>query len=186
MAMAACCIVVAVFTLHKDHPLTMEIPRAKYPTAALKFIRAHHLKGKMLSFFDWCDMTIFQLPDCAPSIDGRLDTCYSRELIAQHWRLYNGEPVDEKVLPIDQADLALLPSSLVGGRELAKRPGWKPVYFDNTGVVLVRDLDRFASLKGLDLPEQGPPEASLGRAAFPKIRTADLVPTIPLHMKGPS
>jgi hypothetical protein len=185
IGMAACCIVVAGFTLHKDHPLTMEIPRAQYPAAAIKFIRAHHLKGKMLTFFDWGDMTIFQLPDCSPSIDGRLDTCYSRELIAQHWKLYNGESVDEKILPIDQADLALLPSALVGGRTLARRPGWKPVYFDGTAVVLVRDVERFASLKALDFPEQGSPESSVGRAAFPSIRTADLAPTVPVHMRGP-
>jgi len=50
---------------------------------------------------------------------------------------------------------------------LAERPGWKPVYFDNTAIVLVRDPERFASLKGLQSPERGEWESSLGRVPFP-------------------
>jgi len=167
MGIASVSIAVATFTLHKDHSLTMEVPRSKYPTAAIEFIRAHQLQGKMLNFFDWGDMIIFQLPHCAPSIDGRLDACYPRSLIAAHWNLYNGEPVNENVLQVDKADLALLPSNLAGTLALRQRPGWQVVYFDETAALLARDVKRFSGLTNLQLPIQGTKEAVLGRAPFP-------------------
>ena len=77
-------------------------------------------------------MVIFHLPDCPPSIDGRLDTCYPADLIKAHWKFYNAEPFDEKVLNPDQADLALLPANLAGAGALAKRPDWKAIYFLTT------------------------------------------------------
>ena len=165
--LASLAIAIATFKLHKDHPLTMEVPRMKYPTAAIEFIRSHQLQGKMLNFFDWGDMIIFQLSKCAPSIDGRLDACYPRSLIAAHWKLYNGEPVNENVLQVDQADLALLPSNLAGTLALRQRPGWQVVYFDETAALLARDVKRFAGLTNLQLPVQGTKEAVLGRAPFP-------------------
>jgi hypothetical protein len=167
MLVAAGGISIGVFTLHKEHPLTMEVPRAQYPTAATDFIREHGIKGNALVFFDWGDMLISQLPGCSPSIDGRLDTCYSRRLIAEHWKVYNGELADQTVVPIDQADFALLPSRLAGTAVLRDRPGWRLVYFDNTAAVLVRQPERFAALKELQVAVQGAPEAATGRAAFP-------------------
>src|SRR5262249_38413698 len=116
---------------------------------------------------DWGDMIIFQLPNCAPSIDGRLDACYSRSLIIAHWRLYNGEDVDQRTLPIDQADLALLPSNLAGNLVLRNRPGWRVVYFDETAALLARNAQRFPALNDLHMPVQGPREASLDRIPFP-------------------
>lgn len=169
MAIASLAIVVATFTLHKDHPLTMEVLRSRYPTAAVDFIRDHHLHGKVLGFFDWGDMIVFQLPDCAPSIDGRLDACYPRSLIAAHWKLYNGEEVDQSVLPIDQADLALLPTKLAGTLALRNRPGWRVIYFDETAALLARDFRRFSDLKDVQVPVQGPREAAVGRASFPDV-----------------
>lgn len=157
---------VGTFTLHKEHPLTMEVPRAQYPVAAVDFIQQHELRGKLFVFFDWGEMAIFHLPDCPPSIDGRLDTCYSRELIAAHWNFYNGASYDEKVLDPFAADLALLPTKLAGAIMLSHHPGWKAVYFDDTAVVLVRGIERFSKLQGLALPEPGPKSASIGRAAF--------------------
>jgi hypothetical protein len=167
LGVTAFAIAVATFTLHKDHPLTMEVPRSRYPTAAVEFIQSHHLRGKLLSFFDWGDLVIFHLPDCPPSIDGRLDACYPRPLIAAHWKFYNAEEVDQSVLPIDQADLALLPTRLAGGLALRERPGWRAIYFDATAVILARNCERFPDLSGLHLPVQGAADASVGRAPFP-------------------
>jgi len=169
LGVSSLAIVIATFTLHKEHPLTMEVPRSRYPTAAIEFVRDHQLHGKIVNYFDWGDIIIFQLPDCAPSIDGRLDACYPRSLIAAHWKLYNGEDVDQKVLPIDQADLALLPSKLAGTLGLRNRPGWRVVYFDETAAVVARDVQRFPGLAGVNMPVQGPKEAAFGRTPFPKI-----------------
>ena len=157
---------IATFTLHKEHPLTMEAPRSQYPVAAMDFLTFPH-GGKVLTFFDWGEMVIFEAPGYQVSIDGRLDTSYSRELIAAHWKFYNGEPFDEKVLPIDQADFALLPAHLAGTAALAHRPGWTIVYADSLAIVLVRDLERFPKLKSLKLPVIGLDSATQGREPFP-------------------
>jgi hypothetical protein len=167
MATASLGSAVAIFTLHKEHPLTMEVPRSRYPVAALSFIQAQGLHGRLLVFFDWGEQAIFHLPDCPPSVDGRLDTCYSRELIGAHWKLYAGEPLDDTVLNPDQADIALLLSKLPGTAELAHRPGWKLAYFDDLAAVLVRDPARFPGLSGLPLPMEGSKANVLGRAPFP-------------------
>jgi hypothetical protein len=157
---------IGTFTLHKEHPLTMEVPRGQYPVGAVDFLRRNNLRGRLLVFFDWGEMAIFELPECPPSIDGRLDTCYSRELIAAHWKLYNGEPIDRKILNLDEADLALLPINLAGTAELAKRPGWKPVYFDGLAVILARAPERFPALSHLNLPVAGAANVTQGRAKF--------------------
>jgi hypothetical protein len=159
---------VATFTLHKEHPLTMEVPRSEYPVGAVDFLREHQLHGRTLAFFDWGEMQIFRIPDCPPSIDGRLDTCYSRKLIAAHWRFYNDEPFDEKVLDVDQADLALLPVNLAGTAALAHRPGWTVIYYDDLAMILARDAERFPELRTLSLPVVGPKSAVEGRAPFPE------------------
>jgi hypothetical protein len=160
---------VATFTLHKEHPLTMEVPRSEYPTGAVDFLREHQLHGRMLTFFDWGEMVIFDLPGCPPSMDGRLDTCYSRALIDAHWKFYNGEPFDGNVLDVDQADLALLPANLAGTAALAQRPGWTVIYHDNLAALLVRDVGRFPELSSRSLPVAGSKSAVLGRAPFPNL-----------------
>jgi hypothetical protein len=160
---------VATFTLHKEHPLTMEVPRSEYPTGAVDFLREHQLHGRMLTFFDWGELVIFELPGCPPSMDGRLDTCYSRELIDAHWKFYNGEPFVENVLDVDQADLALLPANLAGTAALAQRPGWTVIYQDDLAAILARDVGRFPELNSLSLPVAGSKSAVLGRAPFPNL-----------------
>jgi hypothetical protein len=163
---AAAGVAIGTFTLHKEHPLTMEAPRWQYPIGAVDFLRKNELRGPMLVFFDWGELVIFELPECPPSIDGRLDTCYSRELIAAHWVFYNGNVPATNVLNLDKADLALLPGNLAGTTELAKRPGWKVVYFDDLAVVLARDAGRFPALRQLALPVAGSAAATQGRARF--------------------
>jgi hypothetical protein len=160
--------------LHKEHPWTMEVPRSQYPLSAIEFIRAHGLRGNLLVFFDWGELCLWELPECAVSIDGRWETCYPRELIPEHWKFYNGEPVDGKILDIGKADLALLPANLAGALSLARKPGWQVVYYDNLAVVLVRDPRRYPKLDLAKLPVAGPPGAAEGRALFPQGRSARL------------
>ncbi len=103
----------------------------------------------------------------ATKIDGRWETCYPRELIPEHWKLFNGEPVDPKILDIGRADLALLPVNLAGAAALSKKYGWQAVYFDDLAVVLARQPGRYPKLAGEKLPVEGPPDATRGRAPFP-------------------
>lgn len=167
LALVSAGIILATFTLHKKHFWTMEIPRAQYPVAAIHFIRQHDLRGNLLVFFDWGEMCFWNLPGSRVSIDGRLDSVYSPAVIAAHWNLYNGEPFDTNALDLARADFALLPSHLAGSLALVKNDHWRPVYFDNLAVVLVKSPAQFPKLSGLNLPVQGPPTATEGRDPFP-------------------
>jgi hypothetical protein len=155
------------FLLHKEHPLTMEVPRSQYPLSAIAFIRAHDLRGNLLVFFDWGELCLWELPECAVSIDGRWETCYPRELIPEHWKFYNDEPVDGKILDIGKADLALLPANLAGRRRWPANPDGRRFIMTALAVVLVREPRRYPKLALEKLPEAGPPDAAKGRAPFP-------------------
>ena len=142
----------AVFTLHKADGLTMEVPARYYPVSAIRFIQEHALTGNLFVYFDWGEMCLWELPNCPPSIDGRLDTCYSHDVITANWQLYNGEEVDPRVLNLSHAELALLPRHIAGVNLLAQKLGWKVVYADPLAVVLVRCVEHFPRLSGLKLP----------------------------------
>src|SRR5262249_42045288 len=119
-------VLAGAFTLHKEHPLTMDVPANRYPLAAIDFIRRYELRGNTLSFFDWGEMCLWELPECLPSLDARMDDCYSHEFIREHWAFYNGQPYNRQMLDPGRADLALLPANLAGAAALAREPGWQP------------------------------------------------------------
>ena len=167
--------IVATVALHKERAGTMEVPRDEYPVAAVKFIQQHELRGNLLVFFDWGEECLWELSDSRVSIDGRLDTCYPPDVIAAHWKFYNGETFDPGALDLSRADFALLPSKLACALKLAKQDGWQAVYLDNLAVVLVKNASQFPKLAGLNLPVQGESNATEGRAAFPNLFSAELV-----------
>jgi hypothetical protein len=160
-------IICAAGTLHKERAWTMEVPRNEYPVAALEFIKQHGLRGNLLVFFDWGEECIWELPDSRVSIDGRLDTCYPREVFDTTWNFYNAEMSRRPVLNLEQADFALLPPNMAGAVMLWKERGWQPVYSDDTAVVLVKDMKQFPLLAGLQATVHGSAESAKGRAAFP-------------------
>jgi hypothetical protein len=172
LALAATGITVATFTLHKTRAWTMEAPRSQYPVAAVQFIRDHGLAGNQLTFFDWGELCIWELPDSRVSIDGRLDTCYPRDVISAHWNFYYAQPTNAKSLDIETADYALLPQSLAGAFMLSKQYGWQPVYVDDLAVILVKKPAKFPKLAGLQFPVQGGPDATQGRAPFPELQSS--------------
>jgi hypothetical protein len=166
LALAATGILFVAGTLHKERPWTMEIPRQYHPVAAIEFIKAHGLHGNLLVFFDWGEECLWELPDSRVSIDGRLDTCYPRDVITAQFKFYNAEPLNPLVLNPTHADVALLPSEMTSALQLAQRGGWQPVYVDDLALVLVREADQFPGLGGLKLPVVGT-GTTKGRAAFP-------------------
>jgi hypothetical protein len=178
LALAAVGILAATRTLHKERAWTMEVPRQQYPVSAVQFIREHELRGNLLVFFDWGEMCIWELPDSRVSLDGRLDTCYPREVINAHWKFYNDEPMDKTALEIERADFALLPVNLAGALALAKQHGWSAVYLDDLAIVLVKDPNQFPKLNGLirlTFPIKGDARATQGRAPFPALPSARII-----------
>lgn len=172
----AALIVVCFFTLHKSRPFTIEVPRDAYPVGGIRFVRQHELTGNLFVFFNWAQMALWELPDCPPSLDGRLDTCYPRSVIDANWDLYEGRIPPQDVMRLDAGDLALLPPDLPGTAMLLRQPGWRAVYLDATSAVLVRDAQRFPRLSGLRLPVEAGEDATTGRVPFPDRRSRNSYP----------
>jgi hypothetical protein len=167
LALAGLAALAAALAHNKSNPFTIEVPRDEYPRAALEFIRAHGLKGNQITTFDWGQQVLWELPDSKVSIDGRLDTCYSRTLLAEHWKFFDGKPFNEAVLNLHAADYALLRSDTVGISHLKSRPGWTLVYQDPLALVFVRDRARFPQLAALTERVTRGPEVLVGREPFP-------------------
>jgi hypothetical protein len=161
-------IALAIVAYKKERFYTIEVPADEYPLNALEFIKKHGIQGKMLSFFDWGEQSIWELPESPVSIDGRLDTCYPRPLLREHWNFYDGKPVDRKILDVSQADFALLRSDVVGILTLKHDPAWTVVYQDPLSVVLVRNLKQFRKLQDKELPVTTPLISLSKRDPFPK------------------
>ena len=148
-------ILFATFAPRKGRAWTMEISRQQYPVAAVEFIKQHGLQGNLLVFFDWGEECLWELPDSRVSIDGRLDTCYPRAVIAAQLKFYNAEPFDPTALDLNRADFALLPSDMASAVQFGQRGGWQAVYFDERALVLARNAGQFPKLSGLKLPVEG-------------------------------
>ena len=144
------------------YPFRMEIPRDLYPVAAIDYLRTHRLTGNTVTFFDWGQQVLWELPDNPVSYDGRLDTVYSREIIDAHARLYAGrEP--GAALDLDNARVALLPSGSAGIALLESRL-WAVAYVDPLATVLIRRP--YGTYNPLE-PQRGGDDAVVGSIPFP-------------------
>ena len=120
----------------KEHPFTLEVENNCYPVAAIAFIKQHRLYANTLTFFDWGQHVLWELPLNPVSFDGRLDTVYPKSVMDEHWALYRGERMDQNVR-WEEAELALLPTES-GGQRLLLKNGWRLVYQDPLASILVR------------------------------------------------
>lgn len=160
LVVISCGLVPATMFLRKERFYTMEVPRQRWPLDAIQFVRDNELHGNTFTFFDWGEITLWELPNNSPSIDGRLDTCYPRALINAHWDFYSARPYDKSALDIGKADIAIIPQDLACVKTFFDMPDWKPVYRDNLAAVFVREPARFTLLQAheplpvqrLDLP----------------------------------
>lgn len=146
-------------------PFTIEVPNDTYPVTAIAFMHEYGLTGRTLTFFDWGQMVLWELPHNPVSFDGRLDTVYPDAIRDAHWRFYAGEDPGS-ALALDAAAVALLPTAY-GAIDRLRQAGWTLVYRDPLASVLVRDAAQYPALATLRRPVQLGPAATAGRARFP-------------------
>jgi hypothetical protein len=156
---AGCACLLASVSGARQHPFRMEVPRDLFPVAAIEFMREQHLTGNTLTFFDWGQQVLWELPDNPVSFDGRLDTVYPAAVMNAHWRLYAGEEPGP-ALDLTLARVALLPS-VSRGVDFLQTRGWAMAYTDPLATVLVRP-------PVLVKPNQGDLAAVTGRVVFPE------------------
>jgi hypothetical protein len=106
--------------------------------AAVAFARTNHLRGRMLTFFDWGEYAMWHLsPDVQVSIDGRRETVYSPSQIDRHLRIYSDRATDAEIQNLD-ADYVWLPRNLQVVNRFS-RLNWVPVYTGRVSVILARN-----------------------------------------------
>lgn len=149
----------------RSNLFAMEVPADVYPLSAIRFIREHALHGNMVTFFDWGQQVLWELPHNPVSFDGRLDTVYPQSVMDGHWRFYAGG-CPEPSFDLTRAAVALLPTGS-GGTETLRRNGWHLAYHDPLATVLVRTRADFPLLGGRGQPVTGGLAAIRGRARFP-------------------
>lgn len=153
------------FAAPKEQPFTIEVERAVYPVSAVEFIQAHQLFGKTITFFDWGQQHLWELPFNPVSFDGRFDTGYPAHVIAAHWDFYAGKSMRPEV-QWDEAELAFLPTDSGGVHLLAQR-GWIAIYRDALATLLIPRRGKHAALFANRPLHIGGPEALRGRKPFP-------------------
>ncbi len=145
-------------SMARAYPFSLEVPRTFFPVGAIEFMKAHRLTGNTITFFDWGQQVLWELPDNPVSFDGRLDTVYPVAVMDAHWRLYAGQDPGP-ALDLARAEVALLPT---GGEAYPwlKRRGWKVAYCDALATVLTRQ-------PRVDRPGFGSAEDVMGAMRFP-------------------
>ena len=105
---------------------------------AAEFARINHLRGRMLTFFDWGEYAIWHLsPAVQVSIDGRRETVYSASQIDRHLRIYSDLATDGEIQNLD-VDYVWLPRNLQVVNRFS-RHSWVPIYAGRVSVILARN-----------------------------------------------
>jgi hypothetical protein len=102
------------------------------------FIAANRLQGRLLSWFDWGQYAIWHFaPGLRVSMDGRRETVYSTNFVADHVQLYFEPEKAIGLLARLHPDYAWLPAGLplVGTLD---RAGWTRLYTGPLSVVFAR------------------------------------------------
>ena len=103
-----------------------------------RFILANHLKGRMLTWFDWGEYAIWHFgPDLQVSMDGRRETVYTEGTIQAHRRFYAADETAPAYLRALNPDYIWLPRRLPITNTLMTS-GWTTAFDGPLSVVLAR------------------------------------------------
>ena len=108
-----------------------------FPVAAVKEARAAHLTGRIYSEFIWGGYLLYAWPEQKVFIDGGTDH-YGEDLVKEHIRLATLLPGWRDVLRQWDVSLALLSVDAPLAHELAREPGWRVRWCDETAAILER------------------------------------------------
>jgi len=103
------------------------------------FLRDNHAEGRLLVYFDWGEYVLWHLgPRLKVSIDGRRETVYSAQTIAQHQTFYKAQPGARAYLEELDPDLVWLPRK-VAVSKLIGDWGWQPIFESRESIIWARD-----------------------------------------------
>lgn len=111
-----------------------------YPVAALEYLRAHPIPGKMLDYYGFGGYLVFAGQPVF--IDGRGDLYERSGVFGDYVHLNEFAMGSENILRNYGIDVCLLGTKQSLAAVLAANPGWRRVYIDDTSIILVRQTAR--------------------------------------------
>jgi hypothetical protein len=113
-------------------------PPATMPSAAVAFARDAGLRGRVLNFYGYGGYLISA--GIPTYIDGRGEL-YGGEFIKRYAEAVSlrGEEPFETLIERDRIDWTLLPKEQPANQLLARLPGWRRAYGDDTATIFVRE-----------------------------------------------
>ncbi len=122
----------------------------RYPAGAVRFMKTHRLKGKILNRYAWGDYLIWHLePGSLVFIDGREDFAYPVRLVGDYMRFYSALPGGAQVLTKYPPDFVLISPTMPAFKMMESRAGWKLVYRDGDSALFARTDSAAARIPGV-------------------------------------
>jgi len=133
-----------------------------YPSYAVQFMDANHIRGNIWVPFDWGEYLIWKLPDSKISIDGRFRTAYPLSVLDEHMAFLEGRPGWQTIPDKYPTDYILTRRKDKTHLLLNQHPGWLKIYEDPIAFLYVRVTEppgRIETLSKQDklITPSGPP-----------------------------
>ena len=108
----------------------------------VEFMQQQDLRGRILTWFDWGQYVIWHFgPRLQVSMDGRRETVYSDEVVADHLKFYFGGHDEWRYADELRAEYVLLPARLPSVKRLQEN-GWQTMCEGSSAVLLTRRAGR--------------------------------------------
>jgi len=132
---------VAVVTLAASGHRDLHMRMAPYwtPVAAVRFMEANDVAGRVMAEFDWGSYLIWEVPGVQVFIDGRWDTVYPPEVDGEWIHFSRFQPGWEAVLAGSGATAVLLRRERGADPHITALPGWHAVYSDDVADLYLRE-----------------------------------------------
>jgi len=136
--------------------LRLDVEKRMTPEVeAVEFMKLNHLRGKLLTWFDYGEYAIWHLsPALKVSYDGRRETVYSAAVQRAHMNFYFNER-DARYADDVNADYVWIPNSLRVVRAL-ERAGWVAIFRGSKSVIYSRHTGLYVQ-----------PASVVGQRCFP-------------------
>jgi hypothetical protein len=110
---------------------------------AVRFLRTGPSPTRLMTWFDWGEYAIWHLSPggVQVSMDGRRETVYSAEVLADHWAFYRNEPDAWRYADRIGADRIWLPREMPVVSSL-RQHGWHVAFESDRSIVLSRESGR--------------------------------------------
>ncbi len=131
------------------NPMVVSIPINKYPLGSVEFVRQNHLKGNLLTVFEWGSYAAWKLyPNCLIALDGRYEEVYSNDLfynVAYFMTRSNLSELNiywDDILKKYHTDIIIMgkigPRKEIAYNAMKEKNDWQLVYEDYSSAVFVR------------------------------------------------